>query len=120
MEEKEQDLSLNDSIDDREGNRSDHSDRYHDEQKDFEQNQNALLYQPKIPTLSHFYIQVTGQFESGEFEYNDGISIKFEFIAGNRWKVLEGLTTGLSQYGFKNRGSKKRIVWNYPFDITYA
>ena len=121
MDSKEEDLSLNESEDVREDRKSEHShSRYDDEQQEYNQQQEMQPYEMMRPSISFFQLQVTGQFESGEFPYSDGISLKFEFVTGNRWKVVEGQTTGTSQYGFKGHGHDRRIVWNYPFDITYA
>ena len=63
---------------------------------------------------------ISGHIESGEFKDLDGLAIKFDFIAGDHWRLSKGNETGISQHSFKNQGMNKRIVWNFPFELTYA
>ena len=77
-------------------------------------------YNPNIQPISFFYVGISGHVESGEFNSLDGLSVKFDFLAGDQWRISKGLETGISQHGFKSSGQNKRIVWNFPFELTYA
>ena len=120
MEEREQNLSLNTSEEDRDDNRSELTHMNIDNQHEYNKHQNLQSYDPLRQPYSYFYLGITGQIESGDLPNSDGISLKVKFITGKKWKLIEGNSSGVSQYGFKSQGFNKKIVWNYPFDLIYA
>ena len=85
------------------------------------QHENAQPFNPKAQPKTFFYVCITGQIESGDFRDLDGLCCKFDFVAGNDidWTVADGNSSGISQHSFKSQGVNKRIVWNFPFEITY-
>ena len=61
-----------------------------------------------------------GQIDYGEFLDLDGLSVKYNFVAGEDWHLADGNLSGTGQYAFKGLSKmKKRIHWNLPYEITY-
>ena len=120
MEGREENLSLGTSEEDKDDNRSELTNMNIDNQHEYNKHQNLQTYDPLRQPYSFFYLGITGQIVSGDLPNTDGISLKFEFITGGKWKLVEGKSSGISQYGFKSQGYNKKIVWNYPFDLIYA
>ncbi len=73
-------------------------DRYeHDEDTvAYRKADNMAPYNPKLQTNAYFYLAISGHIESGEFRDLDGVSIKFDFVAGKHWKLAKGIDTGIS------------------------
>jgi hypothetical protein len=86
----------------------------------FQKNQNLEHHNPSIQPISFFYVGISGHIESGEFRDLDGLAIKFDFVSGDHWKLSKGNESGISQHSFKSQGMNKRIVWNFPFELTFA
>ena len=68
----------------------------------YQKDQNLELHDPSIQPISFFYVGISGHIESGEFKDLDGLAIKFDFIAGDHWRLSKGNETGISQHSFKN------------------
>jgi B9 domain-containing protein 1 len=67
-----------------------------------------------------FYVQCTGQIESGEFGGVDDIYCRYAFHLGHDWSVAAGIDTGLSQTSRKMPGQfDGGVVWNFPIDVTF-
>lgn len=49
----------------------------------------------------------------------DGVSCKYDFLAGEDWALVEGNRSGVSQHSYKSQQTNKRIVWNYPFELIF-
>ena len=106
--------------DDRRGRREDSE--MEEEEKYYRTDENLEKIDPQtsLSMSSHyFYAGITGHIESGEFRDLDGLSLKFDFIAGDSWEIQNGKESGISQHSFKSQGMNKRIVWNFPFELTY-
>ena len=91
-----------------------------DNAHEYSKHENLQTYNPDRQPHSFFYLGITGQIESGEFNGRDGLAVKFDMVAGGRWKLVQGNNTGISQHGFRGQGGNRRIVWNFPFELTYA
>ena len=87
---------------------------------DYNKHENLQSYDPHRQPHSYFYLGISGQIDCGEFKNSDGIAIKYDFVVGNRWRLIEGSESAISQHAFKSQGVNKRIVWNFPFELTYA
>lgn len=72
-----------------------------------------------LPDDSYFYINVTGQIEYAEFPGVDSLFMKYDFVHGPEWELIHGQKSGGSQMAFKARGSNKRLVWNFPFNLGF-
>jgi hypothetical protein len=67
-----------------------------------------------------FYVQCTGQIESGNFGSLDNLYCRYSFCFGHDWEITSGLDTGLSQTARKNTiETIDEVVWNFPIDVTY-
>ncbi len=53
-------------------------------------------YDPRTQPISFFYVGISGHIESGEFKDLDGLSLKFDFVAGDHWKLSKGIESGIS------------------------
>ena len=121
MERSEEGLSLNTSEEDKDYDKSVVTeDQNIDNPHEYSKHDNLHPYDPKVQPHSYFYLGVTGQIDSGEFNNKDGLAIKFDMVSGGRWKVIDGQESGISQHAFRSQGANKRIVWNFPFEVTYA
>ncbi|CAI2379743.1 unnamed protein product [Moneuplotes crassus] len=121
MERLEEDLSLGTSEEYKDDEKSIFSeDANIDNPHEYSKHENLQTYEPKRQPHSFFYLGVSGQIDSGEFNNRDGIAIKYDIVKGNRWKLVKGEETGISQHGFRNQGASKRIVWNFPFEVIYS
>ncbi len=52
----------------------------------------------------------------------DGLAVKYDFVAGNDWNVAGGKTQGYGQHSFKGAQTSahgQRMIWNLPFEVTY-
>ena len=65
-------------------------------------------------------LQVNGQIESGKIADEDGICLKFDFTYGKDWKLTSGNETGISQHSYKSMQTNDKVVWNYPFELTFG
>ena len=121
MEKSEEDVSLVSSEEDKEFDKSIFTeDANIDNPHEYSKHENLQTYDPQRQPHSYFYLGISGQVDSGEFNDKDGIAIKYDIVSGSRWKLVEGKETGISQHGFRSQGANKRIVWNFPFEIIYA
>ena len=111
------DLENDDDLDDRDDRASDLD---ANEGMQYRTAENMKVHDPSAQPISFFYLGISGHIESGEFKDLDGLSIKFDFIAGDHWKLSKGNESGISQHSFKSQGMNKRIVWNFPFELSYA
>lgn len=111
------DLEDDDDLDDRDDRASDLD---ANEGMQYRTAENMKVHDPSAQPISFFYLGISGHIESGEFKDLDGLSIKFDFIAGDHWKLSKGNESGISQHSFKSQGMNKRIVWNFPFELSYA
>jgi len=67
-----------------------------------------------------FYVQCTGQVESGEYGPLDNLYCRYAFHFGNDWEVNAGVETGLSQIARKAPTHYEQgVVWNFPIDVTF-
>ena len=120
MDRSEENLSL-DSEEDKDFDQSRYSEDVNiDNPHEYSKHENLQSYDPIRQPYSYFYLAISGQIDSGEFNGSDGLAVKFDMVAGDRWKLIEGNQSGISQHGFKCQGVNKRIVWNYPFELLYA
>lgn len=85
----------------------------------YQKDQNLEQFNPVIQP-AFFYLGISGHIESGEFRDLDGLALKFDFVAGDHWRLTKGNESGISQHSFKSQGMNKRIVWNFPFELTYS
>ena len=65
------------------------------------------------------HIGISGHIQAGEFKDIDGLAIKYDFVVGDGWIREKGIDTGISQHSFKAKSIQKRIVWNFPFEVTF-
>ena len=126
MEKSEEDLSLDEnSQDDRTHSRKDnrysegasYNDRYSNYSVDHKSDQQSEEDEEEDP--NNFYIGVSGQIIGGDFNDSDGIAVKYQFIYENPWSVEKGNTIGVSQHSYKSQGINKRVVWNFPFEVSF-
>ena len=68
----------------------------------YRRDQNMMKHDPSTQPVSFFYLGISGHIESGEFRDLDGVSIKFDFVAGDHWKLSKGNESGISQHSFKS------------------
>jgi B9 domain-containing protein 1 len=68
---------------------------------------------------SAFHLMVVGHIQSGNINDRDGVSCKFEFHAGTDWQLVSGNKVGISQHAYKAPQTNRRVVWNFPFELTY-
>ncbi|PNH12840.1 B9 domain-containing protein 1 [Tetrabaena socialis] len=66
-----------------------------------------------------FTILVTGQIECAEIPNCTNAYLKFQFVAGEDWQLLDGLEEGITQAARVAEGRDGVLVWNFPIDITY-
>jgi len=67
-----------------------------------------------------FYVQCTGQVESGDFGPLDNLYVRYAFHFGNDWVKASGIETGLSQIARKAPTHYEQgVVWNFPVDVTF-
>ena len=55
---------------------------------------NTERFVPAKQPFSYFYVTITGQIEFGEFMGQDGLAVKYEFVAGNDWYQANGEASG--------------------------
>mmetsp|Transcript_6984 Transcript_6984/g.7826 ORF Transcript_6984/g.7826 Transcript_6984/m.7826 type:complete len:142 (+) Transcript_6984:27-452(+) len=91
-----------------------------DNPHEYSKHENLQTYEPKRQPHSYFYLGISGQIDSGEFNNKDGIAVKYDIVSGSRWKLVEGIESGVSQHAFRSQGINKRVVWNFPFEAIYA
>ncbi|CAG9330564.1 unnamed protein product [Blepharisma stoltei] len=72
-----------------------------------------------LPDDSYFYINVSGQIEYADFQGVDSLFMKYDFVAGPEWQIIYGQKSGGSQTAYKARGSNRRLVWNFPFNLGF-
>eukprot|EP00095_Tigriopus_kingsejongensis_P007574 snap_masked-scaffold369_size193746-processed-gene-0.23 protein:Tk07574 transcript:snap_masked-scaffold369_size193746-processed-gene-0.23-mRNA-1 annotation:"b9 domain-containing protein 1 isoform x1" len=66
-----------------------------------------------------FLLSVTGQIASGEFPAMNDLYCKHCFVVGQDWAVTGGQEEGISQIARASLDGHRRIVWNFPLDITF-
>lgn len=76
-------------------------------------------YVSSLEDSSYFYLHVSGQIEYASFTDTDCLMVKYSFIAGKEWERLQGEPSGTSQFSYKSRSTSKKIVWNFPFNVTF-
>jgi hypothetical protein len=57
--------------------------------------ENMQHYDPKGQPFSYFYVTIMGQIQFGEFLDLDGLSVKYDFVAGEDWQVSSGKVKGV-------------------------
>jgi len=70
-----------------------------------------------LPDDSYFYLNISGQIESAQMLETDSLTVKYDFVEGNEWELIQGQNSGSSQCCFK--GNKKNLVFNFPFRLSY-
>jgi len=68
--------------------------------------------------LDAFYVIVHGEVESAEF-MDDDLYARYGVVLGRDWSVVDGIETGLSQIARKAAGPDKRVIWNFPIDVSF-
>ncbi|EFJ46108.1 hypothetical protein VOLCADRAFT_105683 [Volvox carteri f. nagariensis] len=68
---------------------------------------------------SSFTILATGQIECAQIPNCTNAYLKFQFVAGEDWQLLDGLEEGITQAARVPEGRDGVLVWNFPIDITY-
>ncbi|TRY69435.1 hypothetical protein TCAL_08080 [Tigriopus californicus] len=66
-----------------------------------------------------FLLSVTGQIASADFPGMNDLYCKHCFVAGQDWAVTGGQEEGISQIARASLDGQRRIVWNFPLDITF-
>jgi len=85
---------------------------------------------PNLPPYTPFYLMITGHIQSGTMDERDGICAVYSFNAGVDWQLhsvsksvcvhfVQGNKEGVSQHAYKSQQMHQRVVWNYPFELTY-
>jgi len=69
--------------------------------------------------VTHFVVAVTGQIESCEMLGHDNLFCRYTIQYGTDWQMLEGQREGISQISRKASGQNKRVVWNFPIDVSF-
>ena len=69
--------------------------------------------------VEEFIVMCTGQLEFGTLPGCDSAYCKYAFVHGDDWRVMDGLEDGITQITRKSTGADKRLVWNFPIEITY-
>ncbi len=54
------------------------------------------LKENQKPGFTPFYLFVSGNIESGQINEHDGLCVKYDFVAGADWEIVEGNRTGVS------------------------
>lgn len=74
---------------------------------------------------------ITGHIQSGTMNDCDGVSCMFDFTSGLDFQVhsvsnptiltfcSQGNDAGVSQHAYKSQQTNRRVVWNFPFELTY-
>ena len=86
---------------------------------DINQRSNFLPAKDEDYPYKAMYLMINGQIESASIPDNDGICIKFDILHGTEWVVKSGNETGVSQHAYKSMSTNDRVVWNFPFEMTY-
>ena len=68
---------------------------------------------------SAFFVQCTGQIESGYYGTLDHLYCRYSFHFGHDWAIASGLDTGLSQTARRIVTQDEMVVWNFPIDVTF-
>ena len=42
-----------------------------------------------------------------------------DFVHGKDWAVAHGNKSGISQHAYKSMQTNDKIVWNFPFELTF-
>jgi len=66
-----------------------------------------------------WYLMITGHIQSGTMNDCDGVSCMFDFTSGLDFQVHPGNDAGVSQHAYKSQQTNRRVVWNFPFELTY-
>lgn len=66
-----------------------------------------------------FLLSVTGQISYGHFPGVEELYCKHCFVAGPDWAITAGQEEGISQIARPSQDSSRKIVWNFPLDITF-
>jgi B9 domain-containing protein 1 len=77
------------------------------------------IHKSNLDESSYFYLHVSGQLEFAVFPDCDCLMVKYSIIAGKEWEKTEGELTGTSQFSYKSRSSSKKIIWNFPFNVSF-
>ena len=125
MEKSEGDLELDDeSLEDdvlaRKSNRYSEGASYNDRYSNYSiDNKSEHHIEDEEEDPNNFYIGVSGQIVGGDFNDADGIAVKYQFVYDTPWSIEKGNTIGISQHSYKSQGINKRVVWNFPFEISF-
>lgn len=75
---------------------------------------------------SSFFVMITGHIESVQCDQlNDSLYCQYSFSYGPDWKIVHGVSTGLSQISRRsmldsnNKGRNSVVVWNFPIEISF-
>lgn len=66
-----------------------------------------------------FVVACTGQIEWCEMLGKDNLFCRYVVEHGGDWSVIEGQKEGISQMARKSSGQNRRVVWNFPIDISF-
>merc|ERR1711939_250695 len=71
------------------------------------------------PSATSFVVACTGQIEWCEMLGKDNLYCRYIVEHGGDWNVIEGQKEGISQMARKSSGPNRRVVWNFPLDISF-
>lgn len=75
-------------------------------------------YDPESELASFLYLNITGQIETSNIITTDLVQLKYSFLAGSEWEMIEGVKSDQSQFAKKVPGSDI-ITWNLEFAAGY-
>ena len=75
-------------------------------------------YDPESELASFLYMNISGQIETSNCVTTDLVQMKYSFMAGPEWDVVEGLKSSESQFAKRIPGSEV-VTWNLEFAVGY-
>lgn len=66
-----------------------------------------------------FRLYVSGSIEYGNFNSDEPIKTKYEFVAGESWEKEDGLVSGETQFSCTGEGLYNYYSYGHPFEISY-
>jgi Ciliary basal body-associated, B9 protein len=76
------------------------------------------IYNPESELVSFLYMNITGQIETSDINISNLLQVKYTFITGSEWSLIEGQKSGESQFAKKVPGSEF-VTWNLEFSAGY-
>lgn len=75
-------------------------------------------YDPESELASFLYMNITGQIETSNIITTDLVQVKYTFISGSEWDLIDGNKSQESQFAKRIPGSDL-VTWNMEFQVGY-